>query len=484
MNAFEFLTVDDRTLLLEQGDIATYAAEEVILEEGSQRNALHIILEGGARVERRHLGKRIVVATLAADDLFGEISFLEELGASASVVASSRTRVLSIGGRRLNSLLQSVPGLGARFYQSLAVLLARRLRLTTAMIPALMVEEVAQLKRFNAPRTGLPGSDAAPLPLQDALEAFKSAILTAERELATGKMTREQAQEVVDKGCDAMHAGLVHHLETGGAEAAGIGAFAFRETFPVLMTSRLIDRAFAKPRGFSGDFETIELIYDNDPAGDRRCGPLVDSWALRLAVCQAMRNGRAAMTALIRDRLSLWSGTTPMPVLNLGCGAGREAIDLFTADAAPAIAVSCVDIDAEALGAVAERARGAWVEDRFLLYQDNVLKLAAGAGKITPEPQALIYALGLADYMDDQQVVGLLDWIFDRLLPGGEAVIGNLDRSNPNRSFMEHVTAWTLAHRTAAELKSLFARSHFGRLPVTVEADATGIQLLARCRRT
>jgi hypothetical protein len=39
-------------------------------------------------------------------------------------------------------------------------------------------------------------------------------------------------------------------------------------------------------------------------------------------------------------------------------------------------------------------------------------------------------------------------------------------------------------HRSAAELRSLFARSHFGRLPVTVDVDATGLQLLARCRKT
>jgi hypothetical protein len=398
-------------------------------------------------------------------------------------VATARTRVLSIGGRRLNSLLQSVPGLGARFYQSMAVLLARRLRQTTAMIPALMVEEVAQVKRFNAARTGLPGSDAVPPALMDNVEEFKSAMLTAERALAAGKMTREQVQQVVDKGCAAMHAGLRKHVEGGGPAAAGIGAFVFRETFPVLMTSRFLDRAFAKPRGFAGDYETMDLVYDNQPAGDRRYGPLVDSWALRLPMCHAMRGGRAAITTLLKNRAAAWHADEPMPSLSLGCGSAREALDLLAQPSAHEVALSCVDIDADALNAVAARARLLGVEDKITLYQDNVLKLAAGAGKITPEPQWLIYATGLADYMEDGQVIALLDWVYDQLLPGGEVLVANLARANPDRALMEHIMAWTVAHRAPEDMKALFDRSKFAGAPVSIEADPTGIQLLVRCEK-
>lgn len=482
MHALEFLTVEDRTLLLEQGEIASYAPEEVILEEGGKKNALYILLDGAARVERTHMGKRMAVATLKAGDIFGEISFLEEVGASASVVADANARVLAIGGRRLNSLLQSVPGLGSRFYQSLAVILARRLRETTAMLPPLMVEEVAQVRRLRSPRTGLPGADAMPPALLHSLEEFRSAILAAERLIAGGHASPDQVQPTVDKGCAAMNAGLRRHVD-GEGRAAGIGAFVFRETFAALMTSRLLDRAFAKPRGFAGDHETMDLVYDNHPAGDTRLGPFVDRWALQLDVCRAWRAGRGLMTARLRSRAEDWTGAGPMPALSLGCGSAREAIDLFDSDDPVEAAIACVDIDADALRAVAERARPLGAEDRFTLYQDNVLRLAAGVGKIAPPPQWLIYAVGLADYMEDRQVVAMLDWMFEHLLPGGEAVVGNLDRGNPDRPLMEHITDWLLAHRTAEELQALFARSRFGTAAVTVEADPAGIQLLARVRK-
>lgn len=484
MQVFEFLTVDDRTLLLEQGEISTFAPEEVILEEGSDRKSLFILLDGVARVERRHMDRRISVATLKAGDLFGEISFLEEVGASASVVADARSRVLAIGGRRLNSLLQSVPGLGARFYQSLAVILARRLRETTAMLPPLLVEEVAQVKRVHAARTGLPGSDDVPPALLASIDAFKAAMQTAERALAGGTMSEEQVQQIVDKGCGAMHTGLGQHVDPADRAGAGIGAFVFRQTFATLMTSRLLDRAFAKPRGFAGDHETMDLIYDNQPAGDTRLGPFVDRWALQLSSCRAMRACRPLLTARLHARAEAWPGPSPMPALSLGCGSAREVIDLFESDNPPDVAIGCVDIDADALRSVADRARPLGAEGSITLYQDNVLRLVAGIGKIAPPPQWFIYAVGLADYMEDRQVVAMLDWIFDHLQPGGEALIGNLARSNPDRPVLEHITDWLLAHRSADDLRELFGRSRFGNAAVEIDTDATGVQLLARAVKT
>jgi len=129
--AFDYLNSDDRALLIERGEVIDVEKDHVILEEGELRRALFVTLEGACRVERRHGDEDMKIAELGKDEFFGDMNFLEGLGASASVIADGPTKVLIITPEETNTLLLSVPGLSSRFYQSLALNLSRRLRQTT-----------------------------------------------------------------------------------------------------------------------------------------------------------------------------------------------------------------------------------------------------------------------------------------------------------------------------------------------------------------
>ena len=133
-SAFDFLTDDDWVLLIEKGETVDIKKDQVILEEGERRRALYVILEGSCRVEQSHQGKDVKVADLGANEFFGDMNYLEGVGASASVIAEEPTKVLIITPEETNTLLLSVPGLETRLYQSLALSLSRRLRETTAKL--------------------------------------------------------------------------------------------------------------------------------------------------------------------------------------------------------------------------------------------------------------------------------------------------------------------------------------------------------------
>jgi hypothetical protein len=175
----KFLTSDDERLLMERAEIRRFQRDDRILEEGSHRAALFLIGSGAVRVERAHFGRGVSFARLGPGDLFGEISFLDAAPASATIFADDdEVEVAMVDGPRLDSLLVSVPGFAARFYQSLAT---------------------------------------------------------------------------------------------------------------TLMRSANIDRWFTKPRGYAGDFFSIELIYRNNAEGEGRLGRFVDRWALGLTAAQAVR---------------------------------------------------------------------------------------------------------------------------------------------------------------------------------------------------
>jgi CRP-like cAMP-binding protein len=107
----------------------------VVLEEGSPNRALYFLRRGCLRVEHDYLSGRIQIARIEPGEIFGEMSFVEEALASASVVAEETSEVDCLDESEFESLLGADPDLAARFYRSLACTLAERLRRRDVSLP-------------------------------------------------------------------------------------------------------------------------------------------------------------------------------------------------------------------------------------------------------------------------------------------------------------------------------------------------------------
>jgi extracellular factor (EF) 3-hydroxypalmitic acid methyl ester biosynthesis protein len=480
----QFLTAEDRRLLLEQARHLLFARGEVILAEGSRTQAIFLVLRGFVRVERSHLGQGIAIAR-RGPGVFGDISFVDGGAVSASVIADvDDVEVAVIDGALINSLLMSVPGLATRFYQSLAMTLSERLRDLTASLPPLIVEDVPQVNRFPAQRSGRPGHADIPPDLIDALDEFKTTLLSVDRAIKDRKLGQDDAQSRVSSACARLEDALREQIRRDGRLEAAIGSHVFRESFPFLMLSRFVDRAFTKPRGYAGDYATIEMLYDNVAAGDGRLGPLIDRWTLDVPAAQAVQNRRVLMARAIRAiAAERRSSVGPTTVTSLAAGPARELFDVVGADDAPDLLATCVDIDNEALAYASAIARKRGVADRFVFVQDNIVRLCLGRGHTELAPQALIYSIGLTDYLQDAFVINLINWAYDRLLPGGTLIIGNVVPTNPDKAYMDHILEWVLIHRSAEEMRELFRRSRFGATPVRLEMEPAGVDIFAFCTK-
>ncbi|MBF0284892.1 MAG: cyclic nucleotide-binding domain-containing protein [Magnetococcales bacterium] len=125
---YRFLTQDDLRLLEEMSLRVTYEPDEVILREGSQKQCLYILRSGSARVEKDHRGESITVDRLSPGEFIGVMSFLDDSPMSATIAAAEKVEIDYLDGLTLHALLSSVPGFSSRFYMSLAVIMAERLR--------------------------------------------------------------------------------------------------------------------------------------------------------------------------------------------------------------------------------------------------------------------------------------------------------------------------------------------------------------------
>ncbi len=130
--AFPRLLPEEEIFLLKSADTHAYDGGETIIEEGIRPQYIFVIEEGTARVLRRGAGGgRAEVVYLGRGDIVGEMSFVDAAPASASVVAETALRALCIPAEMIQALMRGDLGFSGRFYHSLALTLAERLRDTT-----------------------------------------------------------------------------------------------------------------------------------------------------------------------------------------------------------------------------------------------------------------------------------------------------------------------------------------------------------------
>src|SRR6516165_10147662 len=131
-DTFRFLSDNDLRHLRDKAERVSYRRGTVILPEGDRHHNLFLVRKGYVRVEEAAQGQGVAVARLGPGQVFGEMSYLEDTGANASVIADDEdVEVEVVKGADVDTLLTSDPGFSARFYRSLAVGLAQRLRATT-----------------------------------------------------------------------------------------------------------------------------------------------------------------------------------------------------------------------------------------------------------------------------------------------------------------------------------------------------------------
>jgi CRP-like cAMP-binding protein len=113
---FSDLTPRELRRLLRSTEEYAYPEGAVFVKEGARSEQLFVLLEGSARVVRR--GR--TVARLYGGDFFGEISLLDGLPRTATVVAATPVRCLVLLRKEFERIITEMPSVGTRVLRSLA----------------------------------------------------------------------------------------------------------------------------------------------------------------------------------------------------------------------------------------------------------------------------------------------------------------------------------------------------------------------------
>ena len=478
----KYLTTEDYQILWSKAQVATYKTHEVILKEGRLSEAIYLVRKGIVRVESAAIGRDVAIAFLSPGEVFGEISFLEGLPTSSGVIAQEDVEVCILNKQDLYSLLTATPGLSDRFYQSLAHNLSSRLHQTSSLVAHLM-RRIRVAPEYDNQRTGQAGQDAIPPELISETELFKKNLSSIEQSIRNQDISEAEAQSRINTICNMLISSLREQIIQEPDINKAIGTYIFRETFPFFMLSSFFDRAFRRPGECISDSYITELLSQNEPEGDGYLGIYLDRWIRSLPTCLALKNRGGIITETIKQLAENWSTENPLPVTSIASGTASEILDLYFQTSPPNVHVTCIDINHQDLSAAATTSHRLGFRDHLTFIQDSLFLFAEGYSQIDIPLQQMIYGISMANYLSDRELIRILDWIYEHLLPNGIVIIGNFHAANPDRILLEHILEWHSIYRSAEDLEKLFARSKFRSLPLAIQSDEYGVELFVVCNK-
>lgn len=138
-NVFSVLEPEEESFLLKSAAQHLYEAGEIIVRQNRPFTGIYVVVNGDVRVELNvddtdSDDQRFELARLSRGDIFGEVSFVDSEPTSATVVADTDVELLVVDVDVIQSLLLSDPTFGRRFFHSIAITLAKRLRETNPRV--------------------------------------------------------------------------------------------------------------------------------------------------------------------------------------------------------------------------------------------------------------------------------------------------------------------------------------------------------------
>ena len=271
-----------------------------------------------------------------------------------------------------------------------------------------------------------------------------------------------------------------------GLEAHGVDRAAIVEALAaprqMMRRSPLYARLQDWPRGYAGDFETIEYVLRARNLAEWGTVAFhLEQYGLASPVAQQHRNKVRRQAEVILD-LCGGEGRDSKPaatILSLACGSSPDLASIQHR-VRPDAQFTLFDSDADALRYSRDRLEP--IESQCRFVEGNVLRLGqtlSGHGRFD-----LVLIGGLFDYLRGRTIVRVLKHLWSEVLtPGGKMFFTNISADNPDRLWIEYLTDWVLIARDEPSLMGLCREAAIDQPHCKFERDATGTAILVEVNR-
>ena len=231
----------------------------------------------------------------------------------------------------------------------------------------------------------------------------------------------------------------------------------------LFLESPFIKRAYLKPLGYAGDYEMMNMLYQDPIDGKTLFGKFMNYNICQSPAAQAVRNRIPFLInkieQLVKNKLPTMK-RDKISITSVGCGPAKEIQDfLIRNEDSNHCEITLLDMDKYALQHCQERileikaSKNRKTKINFL--QKSITEIIRDQNNLNFKNQDIIYSVGLFDYLITDTASKLIQ-IFSRCLgPNGILIIGNFDPSNETKNYLEYVMEWYLIHRNDREMEDL-----------------------------
>ena len=136
---FSDLSQVDINFIASRGNTKTIPKNTILLNEGDESDFLCVILQGQVKVfVSEENGKEVILNIQGPGEYFGELSLIDEVPRSASVITSKRSRIVFISRAEFETCLVDNPTLALKLIRSLT----QRVRELTDIVKNLALHDV------------------------------------------------------------------------------------------------------------------------------------------------------------------------------------------------------------------------------------------------------------------------------------------------------------------------------------------------------
>jgi extracellular factor (EF) 3-hydroxypalmitic acid methyl ester biosynthesis protein len=266
------------------------------------------------------------------------------------------------------------------------------------------------------------------------------------------------------------HCQLPKELRSSHAE------YARRELHPLMLCAPLVHRAFTKPMGYAGDYETVSMILRFRLEGPTAYAAILHQFIISADIGEGHRNRIVRLIGHLKREAARVAPHRALRVLNIGCGPADEISRFIRTEAlADRCEFTLVDFNKETLDyataaiSTASDDAGRTPAVTYVHRSVNDLIKEAARGKSGDMPRYdLVYCAGLFDYLSDRICQKLIALLCEWTLPGGLTVATNVHSGHKSHALMDVLLDWPLILRDEAQMLAL-APQQAGKIEVCIE---------------
>jgi SAM-dependent methyltransferase len=249
----------------------------------------------------------------------------------------------------------------------------------------------------------------------------------------------------------------------------------FREkTRELFSTSYFMTRTRTWPRGYAGDYETLEGIYRNSPKSNG-LGYYLDRYFLATTLPAAVRDRKNFLRDLLKKEL----GRRRAPrVLDIASGSCREVFELTPDIVASKARFTFVDMDPDALAFAGNRLGYTGIPPEQMVFRKyNAVKMVKHDRNVKEfGMQDIIYSVGFFDYLPDDTLVPLLASLYELLNPGGALITSFKDCRRYRSQEYHWFVDWDgFYQRTEEQIQSIFQKAGIPGTAIHSVRDASEV---------